>query len=94
MTTTKITFDQKIANIQQQLDVMRREDAVFRGHANKYFEFISTQVATKDDLGNVETRMASKEDLRHMEAKMASKDDLKKLTDIVTKIAEKVGVLS
>ncbi len=55
-----------------------------------------TRMASKDDLRDVETRMASKGDLRNMEARMrvgmATKDDLSKLTEIVVKIAEKVGV--
>lgn len=79
MTTTKITFDQKIDNLQDQLDVMRREDAVFKGYVHRQFDVIAKEMVTKEDLYRVEDRMATKEDLG-------------KLTDIVLKIAEKVGV--
>lgn len=57
---------------------------------------VETRMTSKEDLRDVETRMASKDDLRNMEARMrvgmATKDDLSKLTEIVVKIAEKVGV--
>lgn len=79
MTTTDIVFDKKIDNVQDQLDVMHREDAAFRGYSNKMFAM-----------------MATKQDLRDMEARIridvVTKDDLNKLTVIVLKIAEKIGV--
>lgn len=98
--TSKTVFDKKIDNIQHQLDIMRRESESFRAHANSHFEFVHNKVATKSDLYTLEQRlsgeMATKQDLHKMETglrvDLASKDDLHTLTDIVTKIAEKVGV--
>lgn len=90
MMPTDTIFDKKMDNLQGQLDTMRHEDEVFRAHANKHFGFVATEVATKEDLRNL--RMATKDDLRELELRMATKSDLGKLTEIVVKIAEKVGV--
>lgn len=79
MTTVKLTFDQKIDNIQDQLDTMRREDSYFRSYVNRKFDDIIGAMTTKDDL-------------RDLESRVATKVDLNKLTAIVIKIAEKVGV--
>ncbi|HEY8886388.1 MAG TPA: hypothetical protein VIM31_02695 [Candidatus Microsaccharimonas sp.] len=100
MTTVNSRIDQKLDNIQHQLDAMRREEVAFRGYVNRQFTFIATEMVTKDDLrrmeANLVAEMASKEDLCSMEAKMtekmATREDLAKLTAIVIKIAEKVGV--
>ena len=75
MTETETLISKKIDNLQDQLDVMHRESAVFRAYANRQFK-----------------RMATKEDIRIIRTEMATKADLRILTDIVIKIAEKVGV--
>lgn len=81
MTTavTKVTFNRKIDNIQHQLDIMRRESETFRAHSNNHFEFVHNELATK-------------EDLRNLQATMVTKDDHIKLTTLIEKIAKKVGV--
>lgn len=79
MITHKMTFDQKIDNLQNQLDVMHREDMSFKGYVHRQFKVIAEEMVTKDDL-------------YRMEARMASKEDLNTLTEIVIKIARKVGV--
>jgi len=93
MKTTKFTQDQKIDNLQHQLDMMNRSDAVFRGCVHRQFEMIAGDMATL-------ATMATKEDLRSMEARIeesvATKVGLydleSNLTAILGKIAEKVGV--
>lgn len=80
---TEPLFDKKIDNLQHQLDIMHREDVAFKGYVNRQFEFISREMVTKEDLRTMEVRMR---------AEMVTKDDLSKLTEIVVKIAEKVGV--
>jgi hypothetical protein len=100
MTTTKITFDQKIDNIQHQLDTMNRGDAAFKGYVHRQLGLITETMATKEDLYKLEDRltgkMATKEGLYNLEdrlkSELATKGDLGNLTKIVTKIAEKVGV--
>ena len=72
-------IDQKIDNLQDQLDVMHREDYAFKGFVHRQFEAIADGMATK-------------EDIYRLEEKMATKVDLNKLTEIVLRIAEKVGV--
>jgi hypothetical protein len=103
MTTTKATVDQKIDNVQDQLDVMRRENAAFKGYVHRQFTVIAKEMATKDDLRRLEANIlaetASKaaiirleEGMRQMRIDMATKKDLQTLTVLVIKIAEKVGV--
>ncbi|RWZ78525.1 MAG: hypothetical protein EOT05_02110 [Candidatus Microsaccharimonas sossegonensis] len=100
MTTIKMTFDQKIDNVQGQLNMMNSGDSVFKGYVHRQFEVIAKEMVTKEDLRNMEARigkkMATKKDLNKLEAriesKMATKADLNKLTEIVIKIADKVGV--
>lgn len=107
MTTTKATVDQKIDNVQDQLDVMRREDAAFKGFVHRQFTVIAKEMATKDDLRRLEANIlaetASKADIIRLEQNMrdmrtemyttmATKKDLQTLTALVIKIAEKVGV--
>jgi len=79
MTETETLFSKKIDNLQDQLDVMHRESAVFRAYVNRQFTRITNDTATKEDIRIIRTEMATKADLRI-------------LTDIVIKIAEKVGV--
>ena len=104
MATQTSLIDQKLDNIQGQLDVIRREASSFRAYANTQFRVMFETMATKDDLYRLEARIevkmdakfATKEDLSNMEARMnerfASKEDLTILTAIVIKIAQKVGV--
>jgi hypothetical protein len=117
MTTVNTGIDQKIDNVQYQLDVMHREDAAFKGYVNRQFAGIANEMVTKEDLrrteANIVAEMACKKDLRIMEARMktemtssedlrcieikltenmATKVDLGKLTTLVMKIAEKMGV--
>jgi len=96
MVVTEALLDKKIDNLQHQLDTMQRGDTAFKGYVHRQFGSISRQIAG----------MATKEDLRLMEARlfgdlagMATKQDvnkiegnLNKLTTLVGKIAEKIGV--
>ena len=101
MITTKVAFDQKIDNIQRQLDVMHREDAAFKGYVNRQFEFIAQNMVTKEDLRSVERQLladaATKDDLLSTEERLAAVilKIAEKLDQAVTKldyVAEKVGV--
>jgi hypothetical protein len=94
---TNILLEQKLDNIQHQLDAMAREDAAFRSYVNKQFNRIDKTMVTKDDLKQFASKgdlrqFATKNDLLKVRAEMATKEDLSKLTEIVIKIAEKVGV--
>ena len=85
--TSKAVLDKKISNIQHQLDSMRRENETFRAHANSHFEFVHNEVATKQDLYELENRLDNrlKTSLGELETR---------LTQIVLKIIEKIGVSS
>lgn len=94
MTTIKPTFDQKIDNLQHQLDTMNRDDAAFKGYVQPQLEIIATEMVTKDDLYSMEARiclkMATKDSLHDLEARMDAKLD--KMADTLAKVADKVGV--
>ena len=74
------SLDAKTDNLQHQIDSIQREDAIFRSYVNRQFEYIFENMATK-------------EDIRHLRYDMSTLDvKLVALTDIVIKIAQKVGV--
>ena len=77
---TKIELEEKVDNIQSQLDTMNREAASFRSYVNHQFESIDMKMGG----------MATKEDLRNTEARLTKA--LTELSKTVTRIAEKVGV--
>ena len=85
MTRIKLTVDQKIDNLQHQIDTINRSDSVFKGYVHRQFEGIAKQMATKEDLYAMEARIGvtTKSDLRNMEKRlrgdMATKADLEKM---------------
>ena len=74
---THTQLEQKIDNVQHQLNSMAREGAAFRGYVNKQFERIYETMATKDDLRRVEARLSDRLDVQCV---------------IIVKIAQKLGV--
>jgi len=77
---TKIELEEKVDNIQSQLDTMNREAVSFRSYVNRQFESIDMKM----------DGMATKGDLRDTEVRLTKA--LTEITKTVTRIAEKVGV--
>lgn len=100
MMSTDTVFNKKIDNLQGQLDTMRHEDEVFRAHANKHFGFVATEVATKEDLRDLESRMATKVDLNNLANIVAKMGEtvasmggtIASMDETLAGVAEKVGV--
>ena len=87
MTTTKTLLEDHLTHLQKQVDMLCREFDLFRGYCNQQFTIIHER------LDAIEATMATKAEPRTIKVDIDNlKSDLTILTNLVTKIALKVGV--
>lgn len=95
------TLHKDVGVLRQDVDMMRREFDLFRRYANKHFEYIYENMATKADLNRLENKLGNKIDAmaNSITNAMTTKAELSKLEEkvdamgtLLIKVAQKVGV--